>query len=333
MPEVFTGKVEFKNTGGATILTVDPDAGFVQITYRTPGGNTMMELTNSGSFSLTGAGNDWGARLDGTLGDLFLGGAGRVGTIRLRDANKNDIITLDATNAAIYVGASGNEGDVIVRDSEGREVFHVDGHNAALYVGANGNEGDVIVRDSGGREVFHVDSNFAAVYVGANGNEGDVIVRNGAGAETIKLDGGAGDIVLSNADCAEDFEVAAPDSPPPGTVMVLSEDGGVVPSHSPYDRKVAGVVSGAGGLRPGIVLGREGGAQSRCPLALVGKVYCHADASYEPIGLGDMLTTSSTSGHAMKATDPSRAFGAVLGKALGELRQGQGLVPVLVALQ
>jgi hypothetical protein len=35
----------------------------------------------------------------------------------------------------------------------------------------------------------------------------------------------------------------------------------------------------------------------------------------------------------MKATDPGRAFGAVLGKALGSLKEGQGLLPVLVALQ
>jgi hypothetical protein len=107
----------------------------------------------------------------------------------------------------------------------------------------------------------------------------------------------------------------------------------VVPSHSPYDRKVAGVVSGAGGLRPGIVLGRHERAASSCPLALMGRVYCHADAGSGPIALGDMLTTSSTAGHAMKATDRTRAFGAVLGKALGELPDGRGLVPVLVALQ
>jgi hypothetical protein len=46
-----------------------------------------------------------------------------------------------------------------------------------------------------------------------------------------------------------------------------------------------------------------------------------------------MLTTSSTPGHAMRATDPGRAFGAVIGKALGSLPSGRGLVPVLVALQ
>lgn len=248
MPEVFSGKVEFKNTQGNVILTVDPDSGFVQVTMKTPSGHQVMQLTNTGSLSLWGAGDDHGARLDGVLGDLFLGGAGRVGTARLRDANKNDIIVLDATNAAIYVGASGNEGDVIVRDGSGRDVFHVDGSNAAVYVGANGNEGDVIVRDGSGREVFHVDGNNAAVYAGADGNEGDVIVRNGAGVETIRLDGGSGDIILSNADCAEDFALAPSGSAIPGTVMVLSEGGAVTPSHAPYDRKVAGVR--VGGRRP-----------------------------------------------------------------------------------
>jgi hypothetical protein len=49
--------------------------------------------------------------------------------------------------------------------------------------------------------------------------------------------------------------------------------------------------------------------------------------------VGDLLTTSPTPGHAMKATDPLRAFGAVLGKALLPLRSGQGLIPVLIAMQ
>jgi hypothetical protein len=68
-------------------------------------------------------------------------------------------------------------------------------------------------------------------------------------------------------------------------------------------------------------------------LALVGKVYCKADAQYSPIEVGDLLTTSSTSGHAMKAQDPMRAFGCVIGKALETLKEGQGLIPILIALQ
>jgi hypothetical protein len=35
----------------------------------------------------------------------------------------------------------------------------------------------------------------------------------------------------------------------------------------------------------------------------------------------------------MKAEDPFKAFGAVIGKALGSTKGGIGLIPVLVALQ
>jgi hypothetical protein len=49
--------------------------------------------------------------------------------------------------------------------------------------------------------------------------------------------------------------------------------------------------------------------------------------------VGDLLTTSATPGHAMKVADPARALGTVLGKALGSLRQGRALVPILVTLQ
>jgi hypothetical protein len=69
------------------------------------------------------------------------------------------------------------------------------------------------------------------------------------------------------------------------------------------------------------------------PVALVGKVYCKVDAHYASIEVGDLLTTSDTPGHAMKATDPLKAFGSVIGKALRPLEAGQGLVPILIALQ
>jgi hypothetical protein len=71
----------------------------------------------------------------------------------------------------------------------------------------------------------------------------------------------------------------------------------------------------------------------RLPVALVGKVYCKADATSAPISVGDLLTTSNRLGHAMKAEDPLHAFGAVIGKALGSLQTGTGLVPILVTLQ
>jgi hypothetical protein len=57
------------------------------------------------------------------------------------------------------------------------------------------------------------------------------------------------------------------------------------------------------------------------------------DASYAPIEVGDLLTTAPTPGYAMKASDPLKAFGAVIGKALCPLKAGRGLVPILIALQ
>ncbi len=142
-----------------------------------------------------------------------------------------------------------------------------------------------------------------------------------------------GDISLSGADYAEEFDIGHAGSADPGMVMVLDDHGGVRVCDSPYDRRVAGVISGAGGYSPAVILDHHSTRADRRPLALMGKVYCRADATDAPIAIGDLLTTSPTPGHAMKASDSSRAFGAVLGKALQPLPAGQGLVPILVALQ
>jgi hypothetical protein len=142
------------------------------------------------------------------------------------------------------------------------------------------------------------------------------------------------DIVLSNAaDFAEEFDVASTGDTDPGTVMVLNDGGGVKPSCLAYDRKVAGIVSGAGEYRPGIILDKRASTRPRSALALVGKVYCKVDANYAAIETGDLLTTSPTHGHAMKAVDPLKSFGAVIGKALRPIPEGQGMIPVLVGLQ
>jgi hypothetical protein len=104
-------------------------------------------------------------------------------------------------------------------------------------------------------------------------------------------------------------------------------------SDRPYDTRVAGVVSGAGGLNPGLTLSQQGIADKGENIALSGRVYALADASNGPIKPGDFLTTSSSPGYAMKATDRGRSYGAVIGKAMSSLEEGKGLVLVLVNLQ
>jgi len=142
-----------------------------------------------------------------------------------------------------------------------------------------------------------------------------------------------GDIRLTNADCAEDFDMSGTDKVEPGTVMVLGDEGALSESQKAYDKRVAGVISGAGDYKPGIVLDKRQTPGNRQPIALMGKVFCKVDAQYGAIKVGDLLTTSPTPGHAMKTDDPLKAFGAVIRKALRPLEAGQGLVPILIALQ
>jgi hypothetical protein len=151
--------------------------------------------------------------------------------------------------------------------------------------------------------------------------------------ETIHIDGMKGDIILQNADCAEEFDVISTRGVEPGMVMVIGDDGALQPSTTEYDKRVAGVISGACDLHPAITLDRKHSGMDRMPVALAGKVFCKVDASYARVHVGDLLTTSETVGHAMKAADPLRAFGAVIGKALLPLDRGTGLIPILVGLQ
>ena len=68
-------------------------------------------------------------------------------------------------------------------------------------------------------------------------------------------------------------------------------------------------------------------------VALSGRVYVTADTSAGSIEPGDLLTTSSTAGRAMKAADHGQAQGAIIGKAMTPLTDGDGMVLVLVTLQ
>ena len=65
----------------------------------------------------------------------------------------------------------------------------------------------------------------------------------------------------------------------------------------------------------------------------VGILPSKVTAENGPVRVGDLLVASSTAGHAMKGTDRSRMLGAVVGKALEPLLEGNGVINVLVTLQ
>ena len=151
-------------------------------------------------------------------------------------------------------------------------------------------------------------------------------------------------IIRGGADVAENYDVAAAretDSaivePRPGMVVVIDPGaiGKLVVSSAAYDRRVAGVISGANGVQPGLILGQKDSvADGELPVAHVGRVWCLCDADANgPIESGDLLVASDSPGHAMKVSDFARSQGAVLGKAMSRLDKGRGLVLVLVSLQ
>ena len=145
--------------------------------------------------------------------------------------------------------------------------------------------------------------------------------------------------IVGGSDLAEPYDIAAAAEVPPAPGMVVSIDpehvGKLRVAEEAYDRRVAGIISGANGVNPGLVLGQKGSvADGQLPVANSGRVWCLADADANgAIAPGDMLTTSATPGHAMRASDAQRAFGAAIGKAMSSLDSGRGYVLVLVNLQ
>jgi len=140
--------------------------------------------------------------------------------------------------------------------------------------------------------------------------------------------------ITGGMDLAEPFEISESQPIPKGALVIIDEDnpGQLKLSHQAYDKRVAGVVSGAGGINPGLTLTQEGVMEGGQNVALAGRVYALATTANGPIKPGDLLTTSDVPGHAMKATDVARSHGTIIGKAMSALERGEGLVLVLINL-
>lgn len=254
--------------------------------------------------------------------------------VEVLDQADNTTIRLDGDRATISIDIARDEhkGDIIVRDEYGHIIFHLDGRRSSLRVGGSRNDSSIVVVDRHENPAIILDSYGANLYVGCKEQNGTIIVRDSEGKNRIRLDGLKGDISLEGADCAEEFDVVDC-SIDPGSVLVLNDESRLEQCTKPYDKRVTGVVSGGNGSNPGIILDKNPTQNKRLPIALNGKVYCKVDAQFASIKIGDLLTTSPTPGHAMKAVDPLKSFGAVIGKALRNLDNGIGVIPILAALQ
>jgi len=201
------------------------------------------------------------------------------------------------------------------------------GNPGLITFSPNGHRRDIVFDNLGMRLLTSSSSSPAGKGIDID-EEGNVNVTGQVTCASLKLTGGS--------DIAEPFDVKESDNIKAGMVMVIDPEnpGKLKISDQAYDHRVAGIISGAGGIWPGMLMSQSGStADGEFPVALTGRVYCLADASGGSIEPGDLLTSSSLPGHAMKVTDHTRAQGAILGKAMSSLQQGQGLVLILVTLQ
>jgi len=211
----------------------------------------------------------------------------------------------------------------------GDEEWSVSGDGLMEFYNSNGNRtieidpSETGTTDAGQIRLYSADGTTVTIEIdGAYNGDGRIITNE------LQITGGS--------DLSEFFELSDYGSIEKGMVVSIDENnpGQLKITQTAFDKKVAGIVSGANQINPGLIMSQKGTiADGEHLIALSGRVYCMVDASNNPVEVGDMLTTSDVAGHAMKVTEYQKAQGAIIGKAMTSLDSGKGLVLVLVSLQ
>jgi hypothetical protein len=317
------GRLYLYNSNGLTrALVSGENAGGVMTLYQADGSGAGAVVDGNNSY---GAGQLTLYQGDGQTGAALYGDDGQgSGALSLRKANGNP-------GARLYGGP--NNGSLLLYNNAGN--LHT-----GIYSWED-EEGVVSVRNKFGDETIYLWGRNSQDTAG-----GQIGLKKSDGTQTITLNadhGGEGRIttqvlqITGGSDLSEQFDVnAGRHVLKPGMVVSIDSEnpGELRLSAQAYDRTVAGVLSGAGGVKPGMLMGQTGtAANGKHAVALTGRVFCQVDATHGAVRPGDLLTTSETPGHAMKVTDHARAQGAIIGKAMTSLESGKGLVLVLVSLQ
>jgi hypothetical protein len=322
-----TVQIDGEGTGSGGEIKLDEEDGTTVVELQANGGG-QVSLSDSAGVEV--------CRLDAdTYG----------GELRLYDDAGETTVLLDSSSGGggystwyqsdgqngVFIDGHGGNGDgvIYIYDSDGSTRISLDGDST-------GGGGEISVHDNDGTETVQI--------IGAETSTtgAEIALRKADGTTTITLDAdfnGDGRIttqeleITGGSDLSEQFDI---DAAEPGAVVCIDavNPGKLVVSSKAYDRTVAGIVSGAGGIKPGMMMGQDGTvADGEHPVALTGRVYCKVDASQGAIEPGDLITTSNMPGHGMKVVEHAQAQGAIIGKAMTPLAEGQGLVLVLVSLQ
>jgi hypothetical protein len=290
--------------------------------------------TNGASFFLGSTNSDWGG---GTNQNLFVMGHGAPASAAIDfSINSSGYVGIgtplpsaglhlkgsDWPASFIYIeSATGNDAGIRLYEST----------TAKWHIFNNSGLGGLQIYNTAAQTVFFANQS-GNVGIGTTTPASRLDVR---GNVTIR-DNSTGTIAVelgTGLDYAEGFNVTDNSGIEPGSVLCIDPEnpGKLMISSDAYDSKVAGIVAGANNLGSGISLGT---GIHDFNVALAGRVYCNVDASEQSVEVGDLLTTSSLPGFAMKADNKEKAQGAILGKAMESLAKGKkGQILVLVTLQ
>jgi hypothetical protein len=236
-----------------------------------------------------------------------------------------NVATFVADDANPRVGI-GTTNPISKLDIVGQDGLGITGYQPFLTLKDSNSNTRARIQTANGDIAFFTEASFTT-------GKAPLLVRNSGTTSVRVLE------ILGGADVAEPFDISSSGEiePRPGMVVAIDpqQAGRLRVASQAYDTRVAGVISGAGGVNTGMLMGQEGSvADGSHAVALAGRVYVWCDTTQSAIEPGDLLTSSDTPGHAMKAVDRERRQGAMIGKAMSALAQGErGLVLVLVNLQ
>ncbi|MEK6544266.1 MAG: hypothetical protein AABZ44_07530 [Elusimicrobiota bacterium] len=314
------------------------------------------------SLTVTGGSLTGSSPIFKVAGDtLTVTGGGYVGVgtpvpllpLHVYTPTSNTSLLVEGSNAG--TGASGiaithTSASPANGDEAGRLAFigYDDGSNNTTYGQITVDEDDVANGSEDASMIFKVFSAGSSVEtlrlksgnvgIGTNDPGGYKLYVAGTG----RFDCGGGVLwtdrttYIECVDIAEVFESG--EALEPGDVVSLDEQGGIrlFKSSASYDNKVVGVYSTSPGLlvgdsnKNGVILGPGQNHElksNEIPLALAGRVPVKVTLEGGPIKPGDMLTSSSKPGYAMKATRSGRVIGMAMETFDGQkTKEGKVLV-------
>jgi hypothetical protein len=239
-----------------------------------------------------------------------------------RDVVSNAIsakITAERTNACCGWLAQGT--DLVFYTTNSLQTPNADNSSERLRIKDNGNVGIGTTNPAA-----KLDVNGS---INISGSGAGITFPNDGGTQSVAWTG-----VLCGGDYAESIDVTGSRTNyEPGDLLVIdpNDSGKFLKSAEPYSTAVLGIYS----TKPGALGRRQTTPKSadEVPMAMIGIVPTKVSAENGAIKPGDLLVTSSTPGYAMKGTDRSRLVGAIIGKAMGRLDTGSGVIEVGVTLQ